>query len=280
VNWFSAMISPILMALVVVSRPVREWVVACLVVSGVFFVVGLGVAGTGPLEISRMVSAMDGFWTVQILVVGFGPALGQTARTAALAAETHVELAARQQAATVIRRDRERRLGELEQHTLPLLRDIAAGLLEPGEPAVRRACASRASVLRRMLAASDGSASRLGELEAPIEAAEARGIRVDVQLAGDLRRLPPDVRDALAGRVGEALAPVAGGKVLVTVLCSPEEAQVYLSYPVSPVSGWLVGPRRRDHGEAAPPQTPVSRWIQESTDVDGGVAWLELRWSA
>jgi signal transduction histidine kinase len=301
VNWPLVTINLILMALVVISRPLREWVLGCILVSGVSVAVVLGVAGTGPAELVRLTAALYSFWAMQVLVVGFGPALGQTARTTALAAEADVELAARQDAATAIRRDRQRRLAELEAHALPLLRDIAAGESDPHAPAVRRACKNRAGVLRRMLVASGGSTSKLSDLEVPIMAAEARGTTVDVQVSGDLRPLPPQVRAVLAERVGEALAPLAGGKALVTALCSLREVRVYLSYPVPapahvPALAWAPpcppeptppgaglrtpGISFRDAPGSPDTTLPDGTTLRACAEVGDGVAFLELHWSA
>jgi hypothetical protein len=270
-------------------------------VSGVSVAVVLGVAGTGPPELVRLTAAVYSFWAMQVLVVGFGPALGQTARTTALAAEADVELAARQDAATAIRRDRERRLGELEAHALPLLRAVAAGQSDPGASAVRRACKSRAGVLRRMLAASGGSTSKLSDLEVPIEAAEARDTTVDVQVDGDLRLFPPPVRAALAERVSEALAPLDGGKALLTALCSVGEVRVYLSYPAPapayvPALAWAPpcqpepappgaglrtpGMSLRDAPGPADTLLPDGTTLRACSEVGDGVAFLELHWSA
>ena len=262
---------------------------------------GLGLAGTAPLELARMVSALYGLWGVQFLAAAFGPVLGASATTTALAASNDVDLASRQQAAATIRQDRLAQVRDLEERFLLVLRGVADGSVDPADQVVRRQCANQAGVLRRLLASassSGGTASGLAELERPVEAAEARGVTVDVRLHGDLWALPTPVRERMAATVAEALASVATGTVTLTVLCSAGEGTVYVTFPlpfgatawgdgrwgqalldvvaVAVVASPLASPRPRRTATAG----RHDRCVHVTTDVEDGIACVELHWGS
>jgi signal transduction histidine kinase len=274
-NWSMILALPLLTMLVVVSRPAREWISVCLVGSVVVLAVGLGVAGTEPLELARTASAVYGSWTIQFFAAAFGPVLRATATTTSLAAASDVELASRQRAKAMIRRDRAAWVRDLDEQVLPLLRGVADGSFDPADPGIRRRCASRAGVLRRVLAAAaDMTSSGLGELEPPIEAAEARGLTVEVRLQGDVHRLPDRLRMQLAAAVAEALRAAVAGPVTLTVFCLPDEGSVYVTYPIP----FGAGPGQENQAVVPSFCRADSCGLQVSADVADGVACVELHW--
>ncbi len=268
VNWFGVDAVPVLLALVAVSRPAREWVPAALLTDAVVLWVGVGRAGTDPVVLTRLFAASYAIWTLLIMVAALGPVLRSTAETTANAVAAEAALAARQESAKAINRDRQRRRQHLEKETLPLLQDIADGTADPRTDAVRRACATQATLVRRRLSTSMRP-GHLGRLEAVVEAAEARGVAVQVQLAGDLTHAPTAVRAEVIDTVDEALDGVPDGPALLTVLCSDTggSGSVYVSFPA-------------DHMGSVPAQDPggVTRLTEVRTEVEGGQACLEVRW--
>jgi signal transduction histidine kinase len=282
VDW-PTIVLPAAMMLVTASRPTREWIIGCVLGTGALVAVVLPIGGAQPLVVVRLLSLIYGLWTIQLLVTTAGPVLNATVATTTRAAEADVELAARQQAATAIRRDRVRRLARLDADILPLLRGIAAGTVDPRETTVRRVCANRARTLRRrLLEHSGGPWGPWAELDAAIEAAEARGVRVVLQVDGDLGRIPPDVREHLVETLGAALRSVEGGQVMLTILGSGESGTGYVSFPVpdgaegfrAPCPAFAVAGRSGSSVPSDPPPVAVR------ADVEDGLACLELRWPA
>ncbi|WP_322755799.1 ATP-binding protein [Frankia sp. Cas3] len=269
IDWPATMALPVLLVLVVVSRPAREWLVAVAAATVLLVSIVLLGGDTGPIALSRLTAAVYGLWSLQALITAFGPALRSTAEATAQAMQDEAELAGRTEAAARILADRDRGLRDIDSDTLPLLRAIAGGQLDPRDPAVRERCTRRASVLRRTLAATAGPPGSLGVLEPVVEAAESRGIDVEVQLAGDLRRCPGVLQEGIVVVIGQALRSVPAGPVLLTVLSSPESGSVFVSFPVA--AGTFVDPVRL-------PQSWPGPVLEVSADVADGRACLELRW--
>ncbi|WP_322778824.1 ATP-binding protein [Frankia sp. Cas4] len=269
IDWPTTMALPVLLVLVVVSRPAREWLVAVAAATVLLVSIVLLGGDTGPIVLSRLSTSVYGLWSLQALINAFGPALRSTAQATAQAMQDEAELAGRTEAAARILADRDRGLRDIDSDTLPLLRAIAGGQLDPRDPAVRERCTRRASVLRRTLASTAGPPGSLGVLEPVVEAAESRGIDVEVQLAGDLRRCPGVLQEGIVVAIGQALRSVPAGPVLLTVLSSPESGSVFVSFPVA--AGTFVDPVRL-------PQSWPGPVLEVSADVADGKACLELRW--
>jgi hypothetical protein len=267
VNWFGVDAVPVLLTVVASSRPVREWVPAALLTNAVVLSVGVGRAGTDPVVLIQLFAASYGVWTILIQVATMGPVLRSTAETTTRAAEAEAELAARREAAGAVSRDRQRRHQHLDKEILPLLRGIAEGTADPRTDVVRQACATQAALLRRRLGTSLRP-GRLGRLEAVVEAAEACGVAVEVQLAGDLTDAPTAVRAEIIDTVDEALDAAPGGPALLTVLSSDTGGSVYVSFPAAGMTG--------------APFVPVpgggTRLTEVRADVTDGHACLEVHW--
>jgi hypothetical protein len=254
---------------------VREWVLAALLTDAVVLWVDVDRAGTGPLILTRLFAASYALWTLLIMVAALGPVLRSTAETTARAVAADAELAARQESTKAISRDRQRRRQHLERETLPLLRDIAEGILDPRADEVRRACTTQATLVRRRLSTSmrPGRLDRLDRLEAVVEAAEARGVAIQVQLAGDLTDAPTAIRTEIIDTVDEALDAVPDdGPALLTVLCTDTGGSVYVSFPAD----HLTGTSSQD--PAGDPGDTDTRLTEVRTEVEDGQACLEVRW--
>jgi hypothetical protein len=230
INWFGVDAVPLLLALVVVSRPVRDWLPAALGVNAVVLAVAVPRAGTAPLELTRLIAGSHATWSLLIMITGVILALRSTASTTALAAAADVELDARRRSAVAVARDRRRRARRLADSVLPLLTSIADGTTDPRTPRARAACTAQATALRRILTTA-GPSNRLAELEAAVEAAFDRGVHVEVQVDGDLSHVPAEVRGEVYRAVDQTLLSVPGGTAVLTVLTSGAGCTVYLSFP-------------------------------------------------
>ncbi|WP_007513646.1 ATP-binding protein [Pseudofrankia saprophytica] len=230
-DWAGILAPTVLLLPITVSRPARQWVAAVTVVLAVALAVSLPRIGTAPLELIRMLGTLYGISTVQLLVTTAGPVLRATADATTRAAHLEAELGAHQEAAAVVRRDRARRLARLNGDVLPLLRAVADGSADPRDEQVRRLCANRARALRRMLSGSGGRAGPLAELETAIDAAEARGATVNLQVAGEFADIPYEVRDELVDLLSETLRVAPPGRVTVTLMCDGRTGDGYISYP-------------------------------------------------
>jgi hypothetical protein len=281
------------MALVVVSRPLREWLPACLAAGALMLALPIAAAGADPLVLTRAGTYTYIMFTGTVILAVLGLVWSGGAEAVARAAEADARLGARQEAAAAIRRDRARGLRQIERTLLPLLRSIAAGELDPRDPQVRQRCAHQAAVLRRRLGDGETPGS-LGTIEQALEAAEDRGVDVEVQVAGDFRHTPAGLREEIAGWVRAALDGLRSGRATLTALCSEGSGSMVLSFPAATAADARA---ERTGGASAPPTRPVAAvaavpngggstgagsplgpGLDVRTDVADGRAFLEMSW--
>jgi hypothetical protein len=202
------------------------------------------------------------------MVAALGPVLRSTADTTTGAAAAEAALAARRESPSAVRRDRQRRHRHLQTETLPLLQGIADETLDPRTDTVRRMCATQATLIRRRLSTAT-QPGHLGTLEAVVEAAEARGVAIEVQIAGDLTHAPAAARNEVIDTVSDALGAVRSGPALLTILCSDIGGSAYLSFPAN----------RRSRTPPRSTVTPSSTGQTETrAEIDDARVCLEVRW--
>lgn len=110
--------------------------------------------------------------------------------------------------------------------TLPLLADLADGVLDPRDEGTRRRCALAATQLRRLFAENDDVPDPLvHEVTACVHVAERRGVDVSLAVSGAPVPVPTDVRRELTGPVAEALS-AARERARVSLLRTAEEVRV------------------------------------------------------
>ncbi|MCL9798193.1 sensor histidine kinase, partial [Frankia sp. AgKG'84/4] len=145
VSWGTTMVNPLLVALAVLTRRTRDRYAAAALAAVAMTAIVLGLGGWGDeLVMARLGASIYAMVILQLLVTMFGPVLRASARERARAGDLDVELVSRRVLGRAVRRDRQLRLKELDARFLPLLRDIAAGRLDPAEPEVRAQCTARA----------------------------------------------------------------------------------------------------------------------------------------
>ena len=110
--------------------------------------------------------------------------------------------------------------------TLPLLADLADGVLDPRDAGTRRRCALAATQLRRLFAENDDVPDPLvHEVTACVDVAERRGVDVSLAVSGAAVAVPPEVRRELTGPVVATLS-VARVRARVSVLRTEEDVRV------------------------------------------------------
>jgi hypothetical protein len=264
-----------LLVLVVLSRPAWVWGCGAAGVFTAHAVFVIRVFGVTPLGLERLSAAA---FIIVVLLVVFAtlrPTMrthaGLAARSAALASRSAAERAA----VAAVRADRRRRLGLLEVEALPLLRGIADGSLDPGDPAVRERCARHAADLRRVLADRSRAAGLLAELEPALRSATARGLPVEVQVIGQPERPAPEVTEAALAAVDGTLSALpphpVSSPVLLTVLAAGDDVELYVAFErPPPIPPDLSALQQRVPAEA--------RWRAALDVSDAGVGCLEVRW--
>jgi signal transduction histidine kinase len=257
---------PMLLMLVTASRPRREWVFGALVLTGATLATDLPRLGQEPLVLVRLLGGLWGLWATQLLVITAGPVLQATAETTTRAAAVERELAARDAAAAAVRRDRARRLARIDRDVLPLLRAVADGTADARDDVTRRLCGNRARALRRMLVSAGGAAGWLAGLEPAIDAAEARGATIVLQVDGDIGAVGADVRDELLDLVSDALRAAPAARVTITLLCVGEAGRGFVSYPLA--------------ADAPAPRRATGRLVEVEAEIGDGEVCFELRWPA
>ncbi len=261
-----------LLALVALSHRAWVWAPAALIVFAEHAALLVRIAGLDPLSLSQLEAA--GY----ILVVMLGsfavlrPTLAMhvkmATRRAALASSSVAERAA----ASAVQEDRRSRLALLEMEALPLLRDIAEGRLDPAAADVRDRCARHAAALRHSLTdrlPNDGGL--LARLEPALRVASARGLLVKVQAIGDRCAPQAQVARAVLAAVDAVLAALAPQQVMLTVLASGDDSELYLTFGEPLRAAPDVAGLGRDLPAAA-------RWHAALTVEETGAGCLEVSW--
>ncbi len=261
-----------LLALVALFRPAWELATGAVAVFAVHAFFSVRVLGLTTLGMARLEATAYTLVVVLAVFAALRPAFAVHARISAWRSALASQAAAQRAAAAAIQQDRRSRLVLLDAEALPLLRGIAEGRLDPAEPGVRDRCARLAATLRRAL--SDGAA-RSGELLAGLEpvlaAARARGVPMEVQVIGDPGRPDREVVAATRAAIDAVVRVLPPHPVLLTVLTSEQDVELYLTFERRPV-GRLDVPRMRRAELAA------ARW-RAAVDVDEtGAGCLEIRW--
>ncbi|WP_433260016.1 hypothetical protein ACQPZF_22670 [Actinosynnema sp. CS-041913] len=110
--------------------------------------------------------------------------------------------------------------------TLPLLADLADGVLDPRAEDTRRRCAFAATQLRRLFAEHDEVPDPLvHEVAACVDVAERRGLVVSLAVSGAAVAVPTEVRRELTGPVAAALS-AARERARVSLLRTDAEVRV------------------------------------------------------
>ncbi len=110
--------------------------------------------------------------------------------------------------------------------TLPLLADLADGVLDPRADDTRRRCALAATQLRRLFAENDDVPDPLvHEVTACVHVAERRGVAVSLAVSGAPVPVPTDVRRELTAPLAEALS-AARERARVSLLRGEGEVRV------------------------------------------------------
>ncbi|WP_157474219.1 sensor histidine kinase [Parafrankia sp. EUN1f] len=284
INTWPVLVLPVLLALLAVSRLLVVWALAIIATVAVLGVLVLAGSDTGPLALAQLLAATNSQIALQIMVAMGGPVLRRTADQVARALEEETARAALEQSARAVRADRERGLATIEQEVLPLLEAVADGLLDPRDPAVRDRCGQRAAAIRRALVT--GAGQTLGELGPAVVEARARGLGVEVRLAGEPGRIPAPVRARLAeilpGLLGAA--PATGAQqVVLTLICDDTGGRLFLTYPATGPAGTAASqpsplpPPPLTASPLPPEEEDLLSWHR---DVDDSQVCLEITWPA
>jgi hypothetical protein len=199
----------------------------------------------------------------QVAVAAGVRALDAAAGQAAMAARS--EHIARERAATaeIVRAARHARWLALQESTVPLVAELAAGTADPGDEEVRTRCAVQAARLRRLLAEGDEvPGSLVHELYASADVAERRGIAVEIETAGPLPQVPRAARRVMTD-AAIAILTEARSKARITL------AAVAEGIAVSFVADTGDGVRLPEPGDGI--------FIQRQQD--GDMFWAEVRWN-
>lgn len=222
-----------LLVLVVMSRPARVWVPGAMLVFVVHCALLLRVEGLNATSMSQLMASGYIMAAILIAFAAVRPALATNADLAARRASLASRLRAERAAAGAIQEERRSRLAVLEKEALPLLRGIANGTLDAASQEVRGQCARHAAVLRHSLSSQAAEVGQLvTALEPALRAARGRGLLVTVQLIGDPGTPPPCVADAALTAVDAALRALPPHQVILTVLASGDDVELYLTFGV------------------------------------------------
>ena len=200
----------------------------------------------------------------QIAVAAGVRAMDAAAGQAAAAAQG--EHAARERATTaeIIRAARHARWLALQESTVPLVAELAAGTADPGDPQVRLRSAVQAARLRRLMAEGDEvPGSLVHELHASADLAERRGVAVEIETAGPLPQVPGSARRVITDA---AIAILTAAHSQARLTLTAEGTGIAVSFVAD--TGAVVRLPAAGEGVAIEQQQ------------DSGMLWAEARWSS
>jgi hypothetical protein len=198
----------------------------------------------------------------QVAIAAAVRALDAAAGQAAAAARS--EHAARERAATaeIIRAARHARWLALQESAVPLVAQLAAGAVDPGDAQVRTWCAIQAARLRRLLAEGDEvPGSLVHELHASADVAERRGVAVEIETAGPLPQVPGPARRVITDA---AIAILSAARSHARITLAAVAAGIAVSYVAD--TGAVV------------PLPAAGEGVAIEQQQDGGMLWAEAQW--
>jgi hypothetical protein len=272
VDW-SVFGSSWLLALVAVSRPAWEWVSGAVSVLIAHVAFDYEVTGVTALSLARLAGSTNALVVLLVIFAALQPTVRTHARMAAHRVALASRSAAERAAAAAVREDRRQRLALLEVGALPLLRGIADGTLDPADPAVREQCARHAATMRRALVDQSPTGSGLLAGLAPaLTSAREHGVAVEVQVVGDPGAPAPEAAGAARDAVGSLVSALPPQPVLLTVLASGADVELYVAFEQPPRTVLDLG--------RLGAQVPAAAGWSASVDVsEAGSGCLEVRWS-
>jgi hypothetical protein len=219
--------------------------------------------GLHRLDVAAFLALLAWSTGAQIAVAAAVKALDSAADRAATAARS--EDAARERAATteIIQAARHARWLALQESTVPLVAELAAGTADPGDPGLQVRCAIQAARLRRLMAEGDElPGSLVHELHASADVAELRGIAVEIETAGMLPQVPAPARRVITDA---AISILTAARSQARITLATVAAGIAVSFVADTGSVVLL---------PAPEQGVAFEHQQ-----DGGMLWAEARWN-
>ena len=219
--------------------------------------------GLGRLTLAAFLALLTWSTGAQFAVAAAVKALDSAADRAAAAARS--EDAARERAATaeIIQAARHARWLALQESTVPLVAELAAGTADPGDPRLQVRCAVQAARLRRLMAEGDElPGSLVHELHASADAAELRGVAVEIETAGTLPPVPGPARRVITDA---AIAILTDARSQARITLATVTAGIAVSFVAD--TGSVVLLPAADQGVAIEHQQ------------DDGMLWAEARWN-
>lgn len=259
-----------LLALVALSSPAWLSIPGAAIVFSVHAVLLIRDVGANLLGLTQLEA---GGYIVAAVLIAFAalrPTIALHTRIAARRASLASRSVAEQAAATAVQEDRRHRLALLGLEVLPLLRAVAGGALNPASGDVRDRCAEHAAVLRQSLTDRAPRADGLlAELGPALKTASARGILVDVRVVGDPGLPSPQVACATRAAVDAVLSELPPQHVMLTVLASGDDVELYLAF---------TGPAAVPELSTARDVPDTARWQAIVTAEQEGAGLLEISW--
>lgn len=219
----------------------------------------------GRAEIAEAGAVALGTLSVQLAVVLIVRALRRRAGQAMAVAAERDRLATRVLSVEQAERGQRSLFAGQLGVTLPLLADLADGVLDPRGEEARRRCALAATQLRRLFAENDEVPDPLvHEVSACLDVAERRGVDVSLAVSGAAVAVPATVRRALTAPVVATLSS-ARVRARVSVLRTDRDVRVAVITDAG-TGGEVAG-------------SPVGDGVEVECGTYGEYQRMEARWS-
>ncbi|MBT2207831.1 hypothetical protein [Actinomadura sp. NEAU-AAG7] len=264
VNWGWAT-TGLIGVLLLLHRPVSRIVAFQAANGGTVLAVLLATGTCDRHSVAGFVTLLYASGSIQLAMIAGARVFRYSGGMAATAAAARWRMASREAVINEVARARQDRYQEVRRLIAPILRDLAAGVVDPAEPAVRGRCATAEAMLRQLLAEHEDIPDPLLQALRPgIDEVMRRGVVVDVVRVGELTGMGIDERTASAiAEVPLAVLAKARGHARVTIV--PEGAD---RVSVSVLAGT----------DAAVPRFEVRGDVTVTSDHDGELLWVEVSW--
>jgi hypothetical protein len=218
------------------------------------------------VTVARLAATSYGVSVLELSVLAGSRALAALAGRTAAAQDAQARVANRQIAARAAHDARRGRFEIIRRTATDLLSGLAGNHLDLTEPVTQQRMRIAVSRLRRLIVETDDVPDRLlHELRACADAAERRGVEVDLQApVGTVDILPVTARRALAEPVIQVLAGTRT-RARITVVAQPSDVTVAIV---------------ADAPDVALPGGEPDVDMDVARDNEGGWLWVQSRWTA
>ncbi|WP_329518686.1 hypothetical protein [Spirillospora sp. NBC_01491] len=262
INWAPAT-TGLIGVLLLLHRRVREVVLLQAVIAAITLAVLVATDDLDRYGAAGFVTLLYASGSIQLAMITGAGVFRASGGMAAAAAAERWETARREAVIAEVSAARQLRYQEAREMITPVLRGLADGTVDPAEPAVRQRSRAAEAMLRQLLAEQEDIPDPVIRVLRPgVDEAMRRGVAVDLVMVG--------AAPALDERTAAALAEYP----LAVLARTREHARVTVVVD----GAGAVSVSVLADGAAWVPRCLMTGEVSVTSDRDGELLWLEVRW--